>query len=219
MAELTRLRQLNEWNSEYNFMGTGVTANGAEFEESDLFESVFQSISQLHTSERTVTIPGLADAKSLIRGAVTHFAREVIETNFRAPPEAEVDDVTMQLIRPETFEKTNFQQDGLSADTTVTIVDTTSLDDDEQVIVTDVIEYDSNAPITAIQHTIDGNEKEAETIRPQVKNSDLQIYPLISPAYAKEEYKLEAKVEESGSSELTPTGVHIAKGDLVGDLN
>jgi|APHM01.1.fsa_nt_gi hypothetical protein len=222
MAELERLKQLNEYGAEYSFKSTGTsvsTAAGAEqIGESDLFESVFESISTIQLSERTYPIPGMNDAKSLIRGTVKFMARDEVEANFRPPAEAGVDDLTMQQIRPETFGKTDYDITGVSADETIDIVAETSLDDDEQVIVTDLIEYNPDNIVTAVEFTVDGENKEAETLRPGIRAGDLQIYPLITPQYAKEEIRIEAKAEDAGDTELTPTGVHIAKGDLVGDL-
>lgn len=222
MASLERIKQLNEYDQENNFVGTGVSAAGSEITEAQLFESVFRSASTIHLSERTVQLPGMARAKPLIRGAVKRFAREVIESNFRQPAEASVDEVTVQPIRPETFGNDNFQGNAGSTGT-VQIVDDGagnehSLNDDEWVIVTDLVEYDSQANLTAIQHTVDGDQKEAEEMRAQIRASDLQIYPLAQPEFAKETYQLEAKAENTGDFELVPHGVHIAKGDLVGSL-
>jgi len=185
---------------------------------------VFESISTVQLSEREYPIPGMNDAKELIRGAVQFMARDEVEANFRPPAEAGVDDLTMQQIRPETFGKTDFDVSGQAADSTYEVVDdgagnAVSLDDDEQVIVTDLIEYNSDNIATAVEFTVDGDNKEAETMRPSIRAGDLQVYPLHTPMYAKEELRIEAKAEDAGDSELTPTGVHIAKGDLVGDLN
>jgi len=228
MAELQRLKQLNEFGQEYSFKSTGTSVNTAsgpqQINESDLFESVFESISTVQLSEREYPIPGMNDAKELIRGAVQFMARDEVEANFRPPAEASVDNLTMQAIRPETFGQTDFDQTGLSADTEYEVVGdgaggTHSLDDDEIVIVTDLIEYNSDNPSTAVEFTVDGDLKEAETTRPSIRAGDLQIYPLQTPMYAKEDIRIDAKAEDAGDSELTPTGVHIAKGDLVGDLN
>jgi len=228
MASLSRLKELNEYNTRYDFNQTGVsvtTSSGeTQITESDLFESVFQSLSTIQLSEREYPLPGLNDARDLIEGAVRYMAREEVEANFRPPAEASVDNLTMQAIRPETFGDTDFDQTGLSADTTYEVVGdgaggTHSLDDDEIVIVTDLIEYNSDNPSTAVEFTVDGDLKEAETTRPSIRAGDLQIYPLQTPMYAKEDIRIDAKAEDAGDSELTPTGVHIAKGDLVGDLN
>lgn len=228
MAELERLKQLNEFGDEYNFKSTGVSVAGAsgdnQIGESDLFEAVFDTISTIQLSEREYPIPGMNDAKELIRGAVRFMARDEVEANFRTPAEAGVDDLTMQQIRPETFGKTNFDVTGVDADTTFQVVDDgagspVSLDDDEIVIVTDLIEYNADAIATAVEFTVDGEEKEAQTIRPSVRAGDLQIHPLATPQFAKENIQVRAKAEDAGDSELVPTGVHIAKGDLVGDLN
>jgi hypothetical protein len=227
MAELQRLKQLNEFGQEYEFKSTGTSVNTAsgpqEIAESDLFESVFESISTIQLSDRTYPIPGLNDAKGLVEGVVKYMAREEVEANFRPPAEAGVDDVTMQAIRPETFGKTDFTVTGLTQGDTLQVVDDgagnpVSLDDDEQVIVTDLIEYIADNITTAVEFEVDGETKEAESTRPSLRAGDLQIYPLATPQYAKEELQIKAKVENSGDSELTPTGVHIAKGDLVGDL-
>jgi len=228
MAELQRLKQLNEFGQEYEFKSTRTSVNTAsgpqEIDESDLFESVFESISTIQLSERTYPIPGLNDAKELIEGVVKFMAREEVEANFRPPAEAGVDDVTMQAIRPETFGKDDYDVTGVSAGDTVAVVDDgagnpASLDDDEQVIVTDLIEYNSDNITTAVEFEVDGETKEAETTRPSLRAGDLQIYPLATPQYAKEELLIDAKAEDAGDTELTPTGVHIAKGDLVGDLS
>lgn len=225
MASFKKLKEFNESRDKYSWDDTGITISGQDISEKMVFDRVFDKISKINTPDRTIQLPGLTQARGLIEGAAKKFARDEVEARFEFQPLADVDDAVMQPIRPETFGLDTFQQTGVASGGTINVVPQGSsgdysLNEDEWIIITDVIDTSDDDIASAIQFLdVDGNERNPEEMGPQMFAADsLKVYPLNSPEVIQTRMNMDAKPEFAGDTQLRPAGVHLAEGSRTGTL-
>lgn len=189
--------------------------------EEALIRAQLDRMRTLILGERVVELPGMTRNLDLIVAAIADF-KEVKKKSVRPLYLATNDDITIEPLRPQVFGLTTYTRTGL-APGVINIVPTGagnySVDTDNEIIfVTDVIEFDPSAGVTAIKFTIDGEPIKPESIRVQIKDTDLQIYDLASPEMARNTFDLDTRLESGTSTELTPIGAHIAMGHKIPSL-
>jgi len=178
---------------------------------------------KIKLGEREITIPGLERNKEVLLKVLAEFKKKE-ERNVMPYPFARADDITMivGVLRPELFGLDNFKQENLSVGTVNIIPQGSgnfSVPDDQIFIITDFIEFEATPVITAINFVnVDDNLPRPLETRIAFRASDLHIFELPYAVIADKTLDVDAKVEFTGNTELTPVGAWIGYGEDVPDL-
>jgi len=188
--------------------------------ELDIIKHALALMQTVRIGERELTLPGLKRNIPLILGVLVEF-REKKKRNVMPLPFAGADDIAIEHIRPEIFDEDNFEKTYTAVGTDHIIPKTTGVyevDEDEVIIITDLVEMRPDITVTAVQATVDEKKMKPAEMRKDLKISDLQMYELEYPWIADVSIDIDAKIEYTGTSELTPLGVHIALGKKIPNL-
>jgi len=243
--EGSRLRRLRG-QSTSNLNNTVEEYNNYKLTEADVIGNMAQRmLTSFLTPERTIEFPGLA--LSINEGLLEQWAAQYKRDNdtpsgtITDPTRAEVDDIVMAPITPETFVQItgdntlspNFVETGLTAgdrldligdaghDGTQNSADAAlSLAPDEQVFLTgDFVDLtQGQSIITATEYpNIDGNDFGPVNVMFQSRLSGAHIMTT-QGTYATDEVDLDAKVYDDGDAEVRPIGFYLGPGRKAPDL-
>jgi hypothetical protein len=201
--------------------------------ELDVARDALAGMGVVRIAAREFRLPGLQRHSDVILKALADFKAKK-QRNYVPLPFAKADDIVMEPLRPEVFDitgflKDNWRQAGLAVGIRDIIPDviqtagiapatTFTLDDDELIIITDWVEFQTTPIISALQCTVDGTTYQPEEIRVMMM-TDLQLHELNWPLIADVNIDINAKVEFGPlTAELVPFGVHICVGRLLAAL-
>lgn len=170
--------------------------------------------------ERTIELPGYSRHLEILLKAIALF-KDKKKKNVMPLQFATIEDITIEQLRPEIFGLDTFSVD-VTAVGTVNIIPTGAgvheLTKDEEVIVLlGFIEYATTPIITAIQITADEEKYKPVEVRHHLFNG-ISVYPLDYPIIVNVSLDIDAKAEATGTTKLTPYGLHIALGSKIPDL-
>jgi len=189
--------------------------------EEEIARDALAGMRTIRLAERDLTLPGLTRHTDLIIKALAEFKNRK-KRNVMPLQYAKSDDIVIEPIRPEQFGLDNYEI-SISAAGSLDIIPqgsgTFSVDDDEMFIFTDWAEHADGEPVTALQATIDGTQYQPLELRAQLKFSDVKVYELDYPWIADVSVDINGKAEaSSGTTEMTPYGVHICLGKKIASL-
>jgi len=179
----------------------------------------------LEVSNRVITLPGLERQTSLILKALADFKDEK-KRNWMPIQYAKADDLLMEPIwRPGIFSLNNFKLTSsgtapASNNIIPRVSGNFSLNDDERIIITDIVECSNNEGFLEFQFKVDDDQQYVVSGRPAIKIGDLRIYQLDYPIICDVSLDWDGRSETASTEfEPMPCGVHILKATLIKSIS
>jgi len=198
IQELSRLMKVDP----RSILSKRVEPFGTEY---DIVRDTLAAISKVRIAEREITLPGLTRYRDLIMAVLAEF-KDKEKRNIMPLPYAKSDDIVIMALRPEHFGLYTWKKEVTVAATKYTAVDNIiptgsgkfEVPDDQIFIITDLVDFAPESPVTAIQAVdVDGERWYPFSVRKDLKLSDLHIIELDFPIIADTTLDLDALVERT----------------------